>query len=73
MYIWSQARALAGGLEDELVPVGRPVRLGVLAAEGELPDVGEVPLARIGRDRLAGADRSRDPLGLRRGDGAVGM
>ncbi len=41
----------AGRLEDQLPAVGRPVRLGVLAAMGELDDVRQVRLAGMGGDR----------------------
>ena len=34
-------------LEDQLLPVGRPVRLGVLDPVRELSDVGEVNLPRV--------------------------
>ena len=53
------------GLEDEPGVVGRPVRLGVLAAEGQLPDVGEVFL-------LAGGEKARGGRWRRRGAGALG-
>ena len=44
--------ALARGLEDQLLAIGREVRLGVLAAEGELLDVGQMQLlGRLGRRR----------------------
>ena len=67
---------LARGLEDELAPIGREVRLGVLAAEGQLSQVGQVCFARIALDGPAGvhlevrgsfiADRGRWRLRLAR-------
>ena len=49
------ARVIAArALEDDLRPVAREVRLGVLPAEGELPDVGEVHLTRLRLHRAPG-------------------
>ena len=45
--------ALARRLEDEALAVEREVRLGVLAAEGELAHVPQARLARRGAPRLA--------------------
>jgi hypothetical protein len=66
-----------GRLEDELLPVGGPVGLRVFAAERELPEVGEVPLAVV-RERGEGSfegvrrrslRRERDEPGEERGGG----
>ena len=43
----------ARGLEDQALAVGRPIGLGVLAAESELTDVGEVRGTARGRGRQA--------------------
>jgi hypothetical protein len=56
-------------LEDQLPAGAGPVRLGVVALEGELADVPEPGLARLGREAcasVAGADlrgRARPRLG----------
>ncbi len=52
-------------LEDELPAVGGPVRFRVLAAEGELPNVGEMVLTRIRK-------RREDAFERRRGSGRRG-
>jgi hypothetical protein len=51
------AAAAARGLEDQPGAVGREIRLGVLAAEGELPDVAEMALG--GRLRGGRAEAGR--------------
>ena len=44
--------AVALRLKDQLLAVGRPVRLGVFSAERELADVGQVNLARVAQGDL---------------------
>src|SRR6185369_1829179 len=51
------AALLRRGLEDEAPPVGAEVGLGVLSAERELADVGQVRLVRSRGEGLARADR----------------
>jgi len=41
-------------LENQALAIGRKIRLGVVAAEGDLPDVGEMDLTRLGRPGDAG-------------------
>ena len=68
--IWSQARRPASDWKMSRFAVGRPVRLGVLAAEGELPEIGEVRLlSRIEKRDGCGSLRRRRGHNRRRGAG----
>src|SRR5262249_39180419 len=49
--------AVARGLEDEPLAIGRPVSLGVLSAKGDLPELREVRLAVA--DQAVGAQCGR--------------
>ena len=51
--------AVARGLEGDPLSVGAEIRLGVLAAVGELAEVGQVGLPGLGGDGRAGGGRGR--------------
>ena len=49
-------------LEDQLLAVAREIRLGVVAAEGQLADVPQVTLTGVGLPVRGGGGRGRDGL-----------